>query len=118
LNIVVFFHGFTKAGRLKRKDHAQDCEMLIASRDQHPAILPWSLNFGWRPSFRVVKGTLPPPSGRIAAGRTVLERDLFGKPVSSFPDRALAHDRLSKSKVRILRKIMQIRAPTGARENW
>jgi len=107
-----------KQGRLKRKDHAQDGETLIANRDQHPAILPWSLNFGWRPSFRVVKGTLPPPSGRIAAGRTVLERDLFGKPVSSFPDRALAHDRLSKSKVRILRKIMQIRAPTGARENW
>jgi hypothetical protein len=118
LNIVVFFHGFTKAGRLKRKNHAQDGETLIAYRDQHPAILPWSLNFGWRPSFRVVKGILPPPSGRIAAGRTVLEHDLFGKPVSSFPDRALAHDRLSKIESPVARKIMQIRAPTGARENW
>jgi hypothetical protein len=36
----------------KRKDHAQDCEMLRALRDQHPAILPWSLCFEWRPSFR------------------------------------------------------------------
>src|SRR6266550_6994027 len=82
-----------KQRRLKRKDHAQDGGTLIANKDQRPAILPWSLNFGWRPSFRVVKGTLPPPSGRIAAGRTVLEHDPFGKPVSGFPDRALAHDR-------------------------
>ena len=59
-----------KHGCLKRKDHAQDGEMLIANRDQHPAILPWSLNFGWRPSFRVFKGISPPPSGRIAAGRS------------------------------------------------
>jgi hypothetical protein len=106
-----------KQGRLKRKDHAQDGETLIAIRDQRPAILPWSLNFGWRPSLRVVKGTLPPPSGRIAAGRTVLEHDLFGKPLSSLPDRALAHDRLSKIESPVARKIMPIRAPTGARVN-
>jgi hypothetical protein len=39
---------------LKRKDHAQDCETLNAtvSRSQSPAILPWSLYFEWRPSFR------------------------------------------------------------------
>src|ERR1700712_2086772 len=41
-----------KQGRLKRKDHAQDCETLSASCDQRPAILPWSLCFEWRPSFR------------------------------------------------------------------
>jgi hypothetical protein len=37
-------------GRLKYKNHAQDCETL--TRDQHPAILPWFLYFGWHPSFR------------------------------------------------------------------
>jgi hypothetical protein len=38
----------------KRKNHAQDCGTLIAmsSRIQRPAILPWSLGFEWRPSFR------------------------------------------------------------------
>jgi hypothetical protein len=48
------FLGFTKAGTPKRKDHAQDCETLIAkaSRSQRPAILPWSLCLEWRPSFR------------------------------------------------------------------
>jgi hypothetical protein len=80
--LLSWFHE-TKAAS-KRKDHAQDGEMLIAFRDQHPAILPWSLNFGWRPSLRVVKGTLPPPSGRIAAGRTVLEHDRFGKTAIRF----------------------------------
>jgi hypothetical protein len=52
--MVWVFHGFTKAGTLKRKDHAQDCETLSAkiSRSQRPAILPWSLGFEWRPSFR------------------------------------------------------------------
>jgi hypothetical protein len=80
--LLSWFHETTAAS--KRKDHAQDGEMLIAFRDQHPAILPWSLNFGWRPSFRVVKGTLPPPSGRIAAGRTVLEHDRFVKTAIRF----------------------------------
>jgi hypothetical protein len=54
LNIAVFFHGFTKAGRPKRKNHAQDCGTLLAmkSQTQRPAILPWSLCFEWCPSFR------------------------------------------------------------------
>src|ERR1700692_2230282 len=56
MNIEHFlvFHGFTKAWTPKRKDHAQDCETLTAkaSRPQYPAILPWSLCFEWRPSFR------------------------------------------------------------------
>src|SRR4051812_964850 len=55
-------------GALKHKDHAQDCETLIATNDQHPAILPWSLYFGWHPSSRY-SGHLALPSGRIAAGR-------------------------------------------------
>jgi len=43
-----------KAGRLKRKNHAQDCETLIATmpRSQRPAILPWLSSLKWRPSFR------------------------------------------------------------------
>jgi hypothetical protein len=61
--LLSWFHETTAAS--KRKDHAQDGEMLIAFRDQHPAILPWSLNFGWRPSFRVVKGTLPRPAAGL-----------------------------------------------------
>src|ERR1700742_731350 len=46
--------GSRKLGRLKHKNHAQDCRTLIArmSRMQRPAILPWSLCFEWRPSFR------------------------------------------------------------------
>jgi hypothetical protein len=48
----------------KRKDHAQDCGMLSAWRNQHPAILPWSLCFEWRPSFRwyghLARYTQPP----------------------------------------------------------
>jgi hypothetical protein len=39
-----------KAGRLKRKNHAQDCETLM--RHQRPAILPWFSSLKWRPSFR------------------------------------------------------------------
>jgi hypothetical protein len=49
----------------KRKDHAQDGETLIATSDQHPAILPWSLCFGWRPSFRAFLGTLPCPAAGL-----------------------------------------------------
>jgi hypothetical protein len=41
---------FGKAGRLKRKNHAQDCETLM--RHQRPAILPWFSSLKWRPSFR------------------------------------------------------------------
>jgi hypothetical protein len=36
----------------KTKNHAQDGGMLSAKRHQHPAILPWFLVLGWRPSFR------------------------------------------------------------------
>src|ERR1700704_6178204 len=68
---------FRKNGRLKHKDHAQDCETLITPSDQHPAILPWSLYSGWHPSFRAVTGILPRP----AAGLLLDD---------------LAHDRLSR----------------------
>jgi hypothetical protein len=42
--------------------------MLIATGDQHPAILPWSLCFGWRPSFRVVMGIWPRPAAGLLLG--------------------------------------------------
>jgi hypothetical protein len=104
-------------GGSKRKDHAQDGETLIAIGDQRPAILPWSLNFGWRPSFRVVSRA---PCPRPAAGLLLddlVEHDLSGKPVSTFPDHALAHDRLPEiESPPFKRKIMRKRAPSGARE--
>jgi hypothetical protein len=75
-------------GRLKYKNHAQDCETL--TRDQHPAILPWFLYFGWRPSFRVVRAPCPlcPAAGLLLD--VVFEHDLSKNML------LLAHDRLSK----------------------
>jgi hypothetical protein len=58
--------GSRKQGRRKRKNHAQDCETLIAmmSQIQRPAILPWFSCFEWRPSFRwyghLARYTQPP----------------------------------------------------------
>ena len=43
----------------KNKNHAQDCGTLIGAGDQRPAILPWFLDFGWRPSFRVIRAPCP-----------------------------------------------------------
>src|SRR5271156_3697367 len=101
-----------KQGRPKNKNHAQDCGTLIGSEDQRPAILPWFLHFGWRPSFREVTGSLPVgPSGRIAAG-PVFEHDPIGKPVLAFPDRTLAHEHLAKAGRAGLRNTMQKRALT------
>jgi len=33
--------------------------MLIEAGDQRPAILPWFLDVGWRPSFRVIRAPCP-----------------------------------------------------------
>src|SRR5579862_4146433 len=43
----------------KNKNHAQDGRTLIEEGDQRPAILPWSLDFGWRPSFRKSRAPCP-----------------------------------------------------------
>src|SRR6478752_7574356 len=52
--------GSRKKGRLsKNKNHAQDCGTLIEAGDQRPAILPWFLDFGWRPSLRVIRAPCP-----------------------------------------------------------
>jgi hypothetical protein len=56
-----------KNGPPKRKNHAQDGETLIASRDQYPAILPWFLCSGWRPSLRYT-GILPCPAAGLLLG--------------------------------------------------
>src|SRR6476660_3299400 len=48
----------TKDGS-KNKNHAQDCGTLIEAGDQRPAILPWFSDFGWRPSFRVIRAPCP-----------------------------------------------------------
>jgi hypothetical protein len=39
-----------------QKNHAQDCETLIALKDQRPAILPWSRCAGWLSSLPCVAG--------------------------------------------------------------
>src|ERR1700736_1548989 len=73
--------GSRKQGRLKHKNHAQDCEMLISTRDQHPAILPWFLCFGWHPSFRST-GILPRPAAGLLLD--VVAHDRPRKPEAWF----------------------------------
>src|SRR2546428_695047 len=51
--------GSRKKDGSKNKNHAQDCGTLIEAGDQRPAILPWFLDFGWRPSFRVIRAPCP-----------------------------------------------------------
>src|SRR5439155_20755290 len=51
--------GSRKKDGSKNKNHAQDCGALIGAGDQRPAILPWFLDFGWRPSFRVIRAPCP-----------------------------------------------------------
>src|SRR5665213_1600987 len=88
--MLLVFHGFTKARRLKRKNHAQDCETLSAkaSRSQRPAILPWSLCFEWRPSFRwyghLTRYAQPPDCC------WTLVHDRLRKPETTFGDHASA----------------------------
>src|ERR1700721_4355370 len=92
-------------GRLKYKNHAQDCETLTLR--QHPAILPWFLYSGWHPSFRVVRAPCPlcPAAGLLLD--VLFEHDLFENMLW------LAHDRLSKIESPALRKIMRKRAQTA-----
>src|SRR5579872_6512176 len=77
-----------KKGRPKTKNHAQDGGTLRATRHQHPAILPWFLVLGWRPSFRVSHGHL----ARLAQ-RAGLLLDLRFRARML---RALAHDPFQK----------------------
>src|SRR3954463_3803492 len=51
--------GSRKKDGSKNKNHAQDCGTLIEAGDQRPAILPWFLDFGWRPSLRVIRAPCP-----------------------------------------------------------
>src|SRR6478752_7534841 len=48
-----------KKGRLEKQKPCQDCRTLIGAGDQRPAILPWFLDVGWRPSFRVIRAPCP-----------------------------------------------------------
>ncbi len=43
----------------KKQKPCQDCRTLIGAGDQRPAILPWFSDFGWRPSFRVIRAPCP-----------------------------------------------------------
>jgi hypothetical protein len=51
--------GFSNEGRLEKQKPCQDCRTLIEAGDQRPAILPWFLDVGWRPSFRVIRAPCP-----------------------------------------------------------
>src|ERR1700745_1349280 len=53
------FMGSRKKDTPKNKNHAQDCTTLIEAGDQRPAILPWFLDVGWRPSSRVIRAPCP-----------------------------------------------------------
>jgi hypothetical protein len=83
-------------GRLKYKNHAQDCETLTrASASGDPAMV---FIFRMASILSSRTGTLPVmPSGRIAAGR-LLSLILVRKTgVPLFRNHALAHDRPRKS---------------------
>src|ERR1700758_4017255 len=72
-------------GTPQNKNHAQDGGMLRVLPRQHPAILPWFLVLGWRPSFRISHGHLARFVQRAGLLLdVVLERDPFGKPFPAF----------------------------------
>jgi hypothetical protein len=116
-----------KRSRQKTKNHAQDGRMLSAMRRQHPAILPWFLVLGWRPSFRVsITGTLPVSSSEPDCCWTFLfRRDPSGNHFPLVTDHARGHDgfclmpfahhRFRKPNKPALESIMQKRAPNDAR---
>src|SRR6266851_8470372 len=88
-----------------QKNHAQDCETLIALKDQHPAILPWSWCSGWfHPSDSSGQKLLAfdPRDGHLARHRPVagllldallFGHDAFRKPDSTFRDHAVCAGR-------------------------
>jgi hypothetical protein len=94
-------------GPPKRNDHAQDGRTLIATGDQYPAILPWSLCFGWHPSFRAYTGTLPCPAAGLLLD--LLSMILSEKGVSTLRI-ALLRMIVSENSESGFRKIMRKRA--------
>src|ERR1700761_2002862 len=103
----VFFYEFTKERRPKNKNHAQDCETLTAS-GQHPAILPWFLDLGWRPSFRLGHGHLARCAQRPDCCWTF-------DGARSFSASSPCASPISESEQAGFRTIMQKRAPIDAR---
>jgi hypothetical protein len=71
--------GSRKKDALKDKNHAQDCGTLIGAAAQRPAILPWFSNFGWRPSFRVIRAPCPlcPAAGLLLDFQSAWRRIQF-----------------------------------------
>jgi hypothetical protein len=89
--MVVFFHEFAKEGTpQKQKTMRKIARCWARCRVKHPAILPWFLVLGWRPSFRVsITGTLPVSSSEPDCYWTFsFGRDPFGKPFPLFKDHA------------------------------
>jgi hypothetical protein len=88
----------------KTKNHAQDGGMLGALRRQHPAILPWFLVLGWRPSFRVrITGTLPvSPSEPDCCWTFLFKHGAFGNHFPRFLDHARGHGGFRLMPLRII----------------
>jgi hypothetical protein len=113
--------------RHKTKNHAQDGGMLSAMRLQHPAILPWFLVLGWRPSFRVSHGHLARFAQRAGLLLDVLLRTrslretvsrCFGSRLKDMTASALCPSRIigsDKPNKPAHESIMQKRAPDDAR---
>jgi hypothetical protein len=129
LNIVGFFHEFTKEQTPQnKKPCARLRDAARALRRQHPAILPWFLVLGWRPSFRVGNtGTLPvSPSEPDCCWTFSFRPGPFGKSFPAFfgsrlkdmtasalcPSRIIGSDTPNKV---AHESIMQKRAPNDAR---
>src|SRR5215471_6362919 len=51
--------GSRKKGRLEKQKPCARLRDADQSGDQRPAILPWFSDFGWRPSFRVIRAPCP-----------------------------------------------------------
>src|SRR6478672_9735252 len=91
-----------RGAALKHKNHAQDCETLISMQVQHPAILPWFLCFGWRPSFRTT-GILPRPAAGLLLD--VLRMIGSAKPEAGF-ERSCVNARDVRAYLRAQRRML------------
>jgi hypothetical protein len=85
--MVVFFHEFNERGdATKQKTMRKIARCWARYRVKHPAILPWFLVLGWRPSFRVsITGTLPVlPSEPDCCWTRLFGHDPIGKLFPAF----------------------------------
>jgi hypothetical protein len=121
------FMGSRKKDGSKNKNHAQDCGTLIEAGDQRPAILPWFLDFGWRPSLRVIRAPCPLcPAAGLLLDCSRHEREhrsaVFAHHAPDARRQRLASDAHAASTKNLqtnafVRNHARKRAPVGARKN-